>query len=220
MSTGPQLNAGRSFTYTANRETVQLYDVAGVLQGTVPDAKRLGGAIEERLPSHGSYLGYYVDWRLPAANVTVTIQPGFKVKDGRGNTHVILVADNPGSWQHTWNCTCLALGVLGHTVQYSQASCAGSDTDGSRTVTFTNTGDPVAAAIQPMTAALGDQFGTKNFGDSFMIYMVDDPSGTGPTVIDAGDLFIDENGIKYEIVEVSDRMRLEFVSAFRCTKKL
>ena len=219
MSTGFQL---RSYVqnYVCNRETVTLQDLSGSPQGTVPDSKRLGGTAEEKLPSHGQYLAYNVTWRLPANNVTVPIVPGFKIVDAGSKTYVVLRVDSPSTYLAPWRCLCLSLGVLGHTVQYSQVSCAGSDTDGSRTVTYTNIGTPVAAAIEPMTAELADMFGTKGFEDLFMVYMASDPSGTGPSVIGAGDLFTDETGVKYEIIESSERLRLDFVSAYRCVKKL
>ena len=109
---------------------------------------------------------------------------------------------------------------LEDTVQYKQASCSGSSTTGARTITFTPIGDPVPAAIQPMTAALGEQFGTKNFEDYFVIYLAVDPSGTGYTIMKAGDLFVDQNAITYEITKVYERDRLDFLAAFEVVKKL
>lgn len=71
-----------------------------------------------------------------------------------------------------------------------------------------------------MTASLGDQFGTKNFGDNFVMYLQSDPSGTGYTIIQAGDLFVDQDSVKYEIQEVHDRDRIDALPAFICVKKL
>lgn len=122
-----------------------------------------------------------------------------------------------------WRLCCIRLEIvvpLEDTVQYQQSSCSGSSAAGSRTISFTNIGSPVPSAIQPMTAELGIQFGTKNFGDKFIIYLQSDPSGTGYTIMQAGDLFEDRDNILYEIEGVYDRNRLDALPAFVCEKKL
>ena len=116
-------------------------------------------------------------------------------------------------------CPTLSL-PLEDTVQYKQASCPASSSTGSRTVTHTNIGSTVAAAIEPMTADLGMMYGTKDFEDHFIIYLASDPSGTGYSIMQAGDLFVDQNSITYEILKVYERNRLDFLPAFDCVKKL
>lgn len=109
---------------------------------------------------------------------------------------------------------------LNATVQYIQATCTGSSATGARTVTDTNVGSPVAAAVQPFNADLGVMFGTKDFEDHYLIYLSADPSGTGTTAINAGDLFQDGNGVKYEIIEALNRNLLDELPTFHCVKKL
>ena len=126
-----------------------------------------------------------------------------------------------------WRLPCVYLEIytgfsdnVQSTIQYLQSSCSGSSATGSRTMTFTAVGSPVNGVVQPFNAELGVMFGTKDFEDHYLIYLSSDPSGTGTTVINAGDLFQDQNGVKYEIIESLNRNLLDELPTFHCVKKL
>ena len=105
------------------------------------------------------------------------------------------------------------------TLDYMQVNPEAPSSTGARTVTHVSRGS-YPGAIQPMTAQLGDLFGTKNFEDRFVIYLNADLSVTLQTGIYAGDLLVDQNGVEYEIEQAIERYRLDFLPAYVCRKKL
>ena len=144
--------------------------------------------------------------------------------DGDGNTWTVCQdVDDPAYVAGLYRLVCDRLVIdstLQATLQYQQASCAGASDEGSRTVTWTNTGSPIAGAIQPFTADLGEMFGTVDFEDHFLIYLQTDPSGTGVTAMQPGDRFQDAGGVQYEIQAVLERNSLDELPVFQCVKKL
>jgi hypothetical protein len=222
MSTGYQLNVANSYKFMANLETVTIADNLGNPQGTIQGAKRLGGFDAERAPSRGKYLEWQVSWRLPQPNVSATIKPGWTVTDSNAKTYTVLDVAWPRNQNQAWQIYTNRLeynGQLEDTVQYLQTTAASSST-GARTVTITAVGSPVAAAIEPERQSVGDLFGTKDMEESFLIYLSVDPSGTGPSTINAGDMFQDQNSVLYEIQDVFERDRLDVKPTFRVRKKL
>ena len=176
-------------------------------------------------------LGTYLNGSVVTATAGVTpFTPKLRDQliDENGDTWTVHKdVDDPtnfgGGITGLWRLPCVLLEIdpaLADTVQYYATTCAGSSDTGSRTVTQTATGSVVAAAIQPFNADLGEQFGVKNFSDHYMIYLVTDPSGTGVTVIEAGDLFVSSESITYENLSVESRNSLDELSTFHCVKKL
>ena len=183
----------------------------------------------EAQPSRGVYLKWLttfkVDkptWTAAAPSNTYPKPRDTLVVDGLTWT-VYRDVDSPASLMPLWRLGCIRLEIkpeLKTTAQYSQASCTSSSSTGTRTITYTNIGSPINAAIQPMTADLGDAFGTKDFEDAYVAYLETDPSAFGASVIGAGDLLIDPNGVKYEIIATMDRNVLDALPVFHLVKKL
>ena len=223
MSTGYHLDLSHSFQYHADRETVTLKDGLGNAVGTVPDAKRLGGVDAEKSPSHVKYLEWQSSWRLPQPNVTGQIAPGWTITDIDGLVWTVLEVAYPRNQNQAWQCFAnrLLFSVpMKDTIQYIQASVEGASGTGARTVTDTPIGSPVAAAIESESNLMGEQFGTINMSETYLIYLDSDPSGTGPSVIKPGDLLKDQNNTIYEIESVATRNRLDLKPTVRAVKKL
>jgi DNA-directed RNA polymerase specialized sigma24 family protein len=179
-------------------------------------------AQEENHPSFGKYTRVQMAIDIPKVILGVYVpKPGDFFVGPDGYTYNVVKRQTESIFFCRVAGWCPQLSLnLEDTVTYSQATCTGSSSTGSRTVTYTAVGGAVAAAIEPMTAELGDLFKTKDFADYYMVYLASDPSGLGPSVISAGDLFTDQNDVEYEIVECLDRQRLDYLPAFRCVKKL
>ena len=179
-------------------------------------------AQEENHPSFGKYTRVQMALDIPTVLLNgLTPKPGDFFVGPDSYTYNVLKRQTNSLFfcRIVGWCPKLSLSLT-DTVQYKQATCAGSSSTGARTVTHTNVGSTVTAAIQPMTASLAEMYGTKAFPDHYIIYLAGDPSGTGYTVMQAGDLFVDQNNIAYEIQSVYERNRLDFLPAFECVKKL
>ena len=117
MSTGYQLNTGKTYRAWSNRETVSLFNAAGQSQGVVVDAKRLRQNTAEAARSQGKYLRNSIDFRLPAANVASgPIIPGWYVVDSSSVAWVIQELDEPSTYGATWNCYCIQLQIVADVV--------------------------------------------------------------------------------------------------------
>jgi hypothetical protein len=187
---------------------------------TVADAKRIVSDVREQESSDGAYQAEYLGWRLPCQNVATMPQPGDLVIDGSDRVYVVQDVGDPdfGSC-YRLSCKRLVLEDLGHLVQYIQCSATSGST-AARTVTDTAVGDPMPCAIQPKQQAQSDMFGAKTMPELFTIWLYQDPGGDGPDQIKSGDMFQDENGVYYEILQCRDRKRIDALSAFDVIKKL
>lgn len=220
MSTGYQLRMANDFRFIANRESITLFNQAGSQVCVVNDAKRLMQDLAERAPSNAQYLYIPIDWRLPGQNVTQAVQPGWIIKDATTIAYVVQEVDPPGTYQGTYNCSCLSLMAMGNTVHYIAATGAASDT-GARTVTDTTGSTEYPCGIQPTSKSIRDQYRTKSMPEMFDIWIATDPTGTGLiSTAKAGDMLVDENSVNYEIMEITERLRIDELTLFRCVKRL
>ena len=142
------------------------------------------------------------------------MMPGDVITDGDDNLYKVQSISggfNGASWQ--LGARRLGIQDFGHTTLYVGVSSASSDTT-DRTVSETP-GDPVLSAIQPQAQAVSDEFGTKATPQLFRIWREETVDN-----IQAGDMFEDEAGVRYEILEVLDRNRIDELEVFECVKKL
>ncbi len=221
MSLQPAFPSVAGVLYTSVRS-------GGNVTFTLPVVYTSPRSRNEAQPSYGVYKRWVTTFKIDPTVWTLAAGSGVypKMRDTLvvdGITWTVRRDVDSPAPRGLWRLSCNYLQIdatLQATLQYVTATCTGSSATGSRTVTNTDVGDPIAAAVQPFNAMLGDMFGTKDFEDRYMIYALTDPSGTGPSVINAGDMFRDSNGVLYEIEEVVDRLRLDDLNAYRCVKKL
>ncbi len=203
----PTLNTSKSYLYTANRETVRLYTPLGILAGTVADAKKLSPGIMERQPAAGHYLGTVVDWRLPAALVSASILPGYKIVGSDGVVYVITEVDPPGTYLGIWRCFCIALRVLGHTITWHlPADSIGVDgsplTDQSATLP-----EEVCAIQEVRTEEVVFQGIVQGFRRHYDIWLLTDPK------LPVGTIGVDGDGTTYQVSGQRTRNRIDELSA-------
>ena len=119
--------------------------------------------------------------------------------------------------------------AIDDTVQFLNASCSGASSTGDRVVADTaivtnypSTGDTsIPAAIEPIGQDLEERFGAMTMGEAFDIYLSRDVSAVNnPSIVKAGALIQDQNGVQYEVLEVTDRERLDLETRCVCIKKL
>ena len=223
-STTPILGTGIILPPMGQRQTAITYTIkknSGNIVRTYNPCGWTPIAQSENHPSFGVYTKIQMAIDIPRVVLASDIpKPGDFFTGPDGNTYNVIARQSFSVFFCRVVGFCPVLSYdLTDTAQYYQVSASGGGT-GARTVTDTASGSPVAARFEPMTAALGMQFGTMNFGDSYLVFLATDLSGTGPTVIKAGDYFQNGAGVKYEIVEVMERARLDFLSAYHCVKKL
>lgn len=113
---GPVIDMSSYYLASPNREAVKLNDNKGNFLCAIADAKRLRQDVIERMPSHGEYIGTDVDFRLPATQVDTEVLPGYFILDANNVAYTVIDTDAP-HLNSVWMCNCLALRVLGHTVQ-------------------------------------------------------------------------------------------------------
>ena len=107
------------------------------------------------------------------------------------------------------------------TMQFMQASCAGSSSNMERIVAFTATGSAIQANIQPLDQELADLFHVKATPETYAIHLNADLSGNnGPGTVKAGSYLKDSNNYIYEILKVKDRERLDELVCCLCKRKL
>ena len=173
-------------------------------------------------PSFGKYIA-----RRMAIDIPHVVLAGYYPKVGDyfagpdGKTYHVMDCQSPAIFTQRVVGICPEISFpLEDTVQYYQVTIAGASSTGARTIVETATGSPVAAAIVPDDSLFGEQFGTLNMGETYLVFLDSDPSGNGPSIIKAGDLLVDQNAVKYEIQEVFDRNRLDAKPTMRVVKKL
>ena len=201
-------STANDYLFFVDPETVTLYDASGNNLGAVTGCQRLGGDLRERAPSHGEYLGYHVTWRLPQPNVSATIVPGYKVMDSRNYVHVVQSVSNPGIWEDSWNCMCLALNAMGHTVQIG-VPIDSSDAYTSP-ITSQTYGAPEPAAIQEVSKELVVHNKRQCFRYKYKIWLLSEPR------LAYGTLVRDERGYVYQVESQSDRRRIDELVALDC----
>lgn len=230
------LDISNDYKWIANRETITLLDTNGSTIVAVADSKRLMQNQAEREPSLGHYTEVSVDFRLPSPITDgfhlspIDVIPGMFVVDGDSVQYVVLAVDPPSTYGDVWKCNCMMLLATHDTISILIASCDGSSATGARPVTWTPIvtnypsagGTTMPAAIQPRTQGVDDpQFGTLTSPEVWDIYLSLTVAASGdPSVIKAGSLVQDQNGVQYEIMEVLDRDRLDRQTHLVCIRKL
>lgn len=185
--------------------------------------------VEEPKDSYGKYRRWVVSLQFPVDYITVAPKPrdgvnwGFMLgSQGPITFNICKINDTPylGSpWFVTADYMDFQL-QLRDTVQFVRATAHASST-GDRVVSNTNVGDPIAAAIEPRTQAIKDAWGTLTSPEVFDCYLDNDVSAANdPSVVRVGDLIVDQNGVKYDIMEVTDRERLDLKTHLVIEKKL
>lgn len=196
--------------YVANREQIRLYDRHGIMLGSVPNAKRLMQGRAERQPSGGQYLGTAVDWRIPYEEFAGDILPGSFITDSAGASFCVLAVDPPGSYFGTWNCRCVALMVLGHTITWHLATNQ-TDAFGSPIVDQSATLATVACAIQEVACEeILFQGIVQGFRRTYAIWLL------GDITLAYGAVGVDDTGKIYTVQSVSARQRLDELIRVEC----
>jgi len=204
------LTTANDYKAVCNREAVRLYDRNGVMIGVVADAKRLMQGKRERSPSEGQYIGLHVDWRLPGCEVTVEIVPGCFISDAAGIAYVVLSVDPPGTYQGTYNCSCIALMVLGHTITWKLPT--------NQTDSFASPIVDQSASIGPMPCAIQEvaceeilfQGVVSGFLRTYAVWLL------GDVTLTLGAVGIDDGGKQYQVKSVSTRQRLDELLRVEC----
>lgn len=206
-----QLNARGSYTYTANRETVGLYDKNAVFIGAVADAKRLPQGVGEAAASRGDYVKTEVDWRLPSGQVGVEVLPGMSLIDSAGLAYVIIKADPPSISGTAWRCNCRQVRVLGffNAVDYRPVvNTVDAYADRIADFTLFPTVGHYPARIQPASAEILDRMGKRGFLGHYVIYLLNDLN------VSFGDIFVDTSNQNAVYKSVAWRGKQTLASAF------
>ena len=189
--------------------------------------------IEEPADSWGKYRRWVASIQIPTQYMVLAPKPrdeinwGFTLYSG-GPTitfQVCKILEVPylGSpWAFTADYLDFQA-LLDDTVTLIQATCSGSSSTGSRTVTDTTDSSftGIAAAIEPREQRIGEMFGAITDPEYYDIYLSSDPSpANSPSIIKVGDMLQDQNGIQYEIIGSLKRERLDLKPQFLCVKKL
>jgi len=214
--TGPILNTSAGFAVVSNREQVTLYDNLGNNLGSIQQAKRLMQDNAEKAPSHGEYLGIACDWRLPKQYCpSGEILPGFKIVDQFNVAFTIQDVDPPGTYQGTWNCYCLSLRVMGHTITIKTPANA-TDSYASPLVTLSSLAAQPAAIqevseelinFQRTRDGLGGVHGLRRYYNIWIL--------TEPRLVE-GTIITDERGYLYQLQRQINRRRLDELVCLEC----
>ena len=173
--------------------------------------------IREQAPSDGAYFRESQLFFLPAgqSGQILPIMPGDTLTDVFTNIYKILSVS--GGWKgSSYQVAVRRLGIqdLGRTVKYVRVSGDSSGTT-ARVVTEVLS-DPILAAIQPQVRIVTDELGAKATPQTYHIWIAQ----TLGNAINAGDMFEDQDGTRFEILAVSDRRRIDELALFECIKKL
>jgi hypothetical protein len=197
------LTTAADYKYVVNREAVRVYSRLGIIQGVVADAKRLMQGKRERQPSEGQYIGLACDWRLPGCEVVTEIVPGCFIVDSAGISYVVLSVDPPGTYQGTYNCSCIALMVVGHTITWHLPTVQ-TDSYGSPLVDTSATLPAQLCAIQEMACEeVLFQGVVQGFRRTYLIWIM------GDVTLSFGATGIDGTGKVYTVKSVNTRDRLD-----------
>jgi len=196
-------------TFPAAAEIVTYYGKANAMSAALT-AYRNVGTIREQAVSDAAYFRESQTFFIPNEQVgeSLPLMPGDTITDGNDNLYIVQSVSG-GFAGSSWQLGTRRLGIqdFGHTVKYVRATGTSSDTT-ERRVGETE-GDSQLAAIQPQLRVLTDMFGTKTIPQTYSIWLASGTLGQAPN---PGDMFEDENAVRYEIVEISDRKRIDELS--------
>ena len=184
--------------------------------------------VEEPADSWGKYRRWVTSLQIPVDYMPVPPKPrdlvnwGYMLgSQGPVNFAVCKIIDTPflGSpWAVTADYMDFQLELDDQVYLIQSTVTTGSS--GARTVTDTQIGGLIQCAIEPEDQDIESAFGALTSPEKYRIYLNIDPSGISPSIIKVGYMFLDQNGIYYEIIDVVSRKRLDLLPEFKCVKKL
>ena len=216
-----------NWKYSDYRVNNVTYQIKGGASHNIPTALYKPRLKRETAPSYGKYLRRCGVWDLPAIYVVWNPTPSDYITGPDGAIWQICVDGvTEPKLGGCWRCDVDQLifnALIDDTVSLVQATCTGSSYTGARTVTDTidSIFENIPCAIEPRDVDVGEHFGTISTPEYYDIYLDSDPTPDGaPSIIKAGDMLKDQNGVMYEIEEVIMRERLDLKPQFKCIKKL
>jgi hypothetical protein len=186
--------------------------------------------VEEPKDSYGKYRRWVVSLQFPIDYITFAPKPrdavnwGFRLYS-TGPTitfNICKINDTPylGSPYFVTADYMDFIPELKDVVYILQPTATASST-GARTVIETVIAGPINAAIEPITQGIKDAWGTLTSPETYWCYLDNDMSDANdPSIIKVGALVRDQNNVLYDILEVTDRERLDLKTALRVEKKL
>lgn len=107
-------------------------------------------------------------------------------------------------------------------VSFLNPSVSGSSSTGDRQVTFIPAATGIHCGIEPIRQEVSeDHFGAKTSPEYFDIFLSRDISvANDPSIVVAGAVVQDQNGVQYDVLEVNSRERLDLETHLVCVKKL
>jgi hypothetical protein len=107
-------------------------------------------------------------------------------------------------------------------VSFLNPLVAGASGTGDRKVLFVSVATDIPCGIEPIAQEVqADHFGAKTSPEYFDVFLSRDVStANDPSIVVAGALIQDQNGVQYEVLEVAERERLDLETHLTCVKKL
>jgi hypothetical protein len=203
-------------TFPEAAEVVTYFSVANNTS-VAQTAYRNIGDVAEQAVSDGAYFRESQLFLIPSAQFgqILPMMPGDQITDG--NSGLYKVQTVGGGWNGSaWKLSALRLGIqdFGKSVKYVRVNSTSSDA--TARIVHETLGDLILCAIQPQVRSLTDIFDVKATPQTYKIWL----SETLGQAIQAGDMFQDQDGDRFEILDVSDRKRIDELAVFDCIKKL
>ena len=111
--------------------------------------------------------------------------------------------------------------LLSDTVNILQANCSGASLTGNKPITFTTLASGIPAAIEPRSQEIKDTWGSLINPETYDCYLDNDVSAANsPSIVKAGAIIQNQNGVQYDIKEITDRERLDLKTHLVIEKKL